>query len=171
MTKTFLFLSVVVAMALQCVLAAVINLAGVKLDLMPAVVVFAALYASWRRAIFVAVAGGLLLDALSFQPLGLSVAPLAIAAAAINHFQRVLYRDNMLLHAALGGATSLAASLWTWMLLRFTATPLPFQFGIVGKIGLIALLAAVGTPLLLSLLNHAARLARQGTDDEEMEVF
>lgn len=171
MTKTFLFLAVVLAMALQCTLAAVVNISGAKLELVPAMVVFAALFANWRRALFVAVAGGLLFDALSYQPLGLSVAPLAVATVAINHFQRVLYRRNILLQIALGGATSFAVSVWTWMLLRFTATPLPLQLDILEKIVLIALLAAAGTPLLLWLLNIAARLTRQGTDGEEVEVF
>lgn len=171
MTKTFLFASVVVAMALQCALAAVVNVAGVKLDLMPTVVVFAALFASWNRALFVAVACGVLLDALSFQALGLSVAPLAIAAAVISHFQRVLYRDNILLQLALGGGTSLATSIWTWLLLRAGDTPLPFEFGIAAKMALIALLAALGTPLLLWLLKSAARWFRQWPGEKEVEVF
>ncbi len=171
MSKTFLFVAVVLAMALQCALAAVVNLAGVKLDLMPAMVVFGALFASWNRALFVAVACGLLLDALSFQPLGMSVAPLAVGAAAINHFQRVLYRDNILLRAALGGAISLAASLWTWLLLQFSTTPLPLQFWIAAKMALIALLAALGTPPLLWLLNRAARWFGQWTSDKEAEAF
>ncbi len=171
MTKTFLVPAVLVAMVLQCTLAAVVNLAGAKLDLMPAVVVFAALFATWRRALLVAVTGGLLLDALSLQPLGLSIPPLAVAAAAINHFQRVLYRDNILLQMALGGATSLAGSVWTWLLLQCSATPLPLQAGIVQKILLIALLAAVGAPILLWLLKITARLLRQATEDEEVEVF
>jgi len=171
MTKTFLFAAVVLVMALQCALAAVVNVAGVKFDLMPAMVVFAALFASWKHALFVAVVCSLLLDALSFQALGLSIAPLAVAAAAINHFQRVLYRDNILLQAALGGATSLAASVWTWLLLRLGETPLPFEFGIAAKIALIALLVALGTPLFLWLLKCAARWCGQWLHEKEAEVF
>jgi rod shape-determining protein MreD len=171
MTKTFLFLAVVLAMTLQCTLAAVVNLSGARLDLMPAVVVFAALFASWPRALFTAVAGGLLLDLLSFQPLGLSIAPFAVAAMVVNHFQRVLYRDNILLQIALGGATSLAGSVWSWLLLRFSATPLPLQFDIAEKIALMAMLSAAGTPLLLWVLKITARLTRQEADDEEVEVF
>ncbi len=171
MTKTFLFAVVAVAMALQCALAAVVNVAGVKLDLMPAVVVFAALFASWDCALFVAVACGVLLDALSFQALGLSVAPLAVTAVTINHFRRGLYRDNILLQLALGGGTSLAASVWTWLLLGLGATPLPFEFGIAAKMALIALLAALGTPLLLWLLRSAARWFQQWPGEKEVEVF
>ncbi|MBI5687484.1 MAG: rod shape-determining protein MreD [Verrucomicrobia bacterium] len=171
MTKTFLLAAVVLAMALQCALAAVVNVAGVKLDLTPAVVVFAALFASWNRALFAAVACGVLLDALSFQALGLSVAPLAVAAAVISHFQRVLYRDNILLQLALGGATSLALSVWTWLLLGLGATPLPFEFGIAAKMALIALLAALGTPPLLWLFKGAARWTGQWPGAKEVEVF
>ena len=171
MTKAFLFAAVILTMALQCAQAAVVNLPGVKFDLMPAMVVFAALFAPWNRALFAAVACSILLDALSFQPLGLSAAPLAIAAAAINHFQRILFRDNILLQAALGGATSLAVSVWTWILLRFGATPLPLETGIAAKMILIASLAALGTPLLLWLLNSAARWLRQWPDEKQAEVF
>jgi rod shape-determining protein MreD len=171
MTKTFLFATVVFAMALQCALAAVVNVAGVKLDLMPAMIVFAALFASWNRALFVAVAGGLLLDALSFQPPGMSVAPLVVSAAAINHFQRVLYRDNILLQFALGAGTSLAVSVWTWLLLAVSDTPLPLEFAIAAKMALIAMLAALGTPLLLWLLKGTARWIGQWPGEKEVEVF
>jgi len=162
---------VVAAMALQCALAAVVTVAGVKLDLMPAVVVFAGLFASWNRALFAAAACGLLLDALSFQALGLSVVPFAVAAAVINHFQRVLYRDNMVLQLALGAATSLAVSLWTWLLLQFGAAPLPFEAAIAAKVAIIALLAALGTPLTLWLLKSAARWVGQLPGGQEAEVF
>ncbi|MCX6907554.1 MAG: hypothetical protein NTY01_05870 [Verrucomicrobia bacterium] len=171
MSKTFLFAAVVLTMALQCALAGVVHLAGAKLDLMPAMVVFAGLFTAWNRALFVAVACGLLFDALSFQALGLSVAPLAAAAAVINHFQRVLYRDNVVLQLALGAATSLAVSLWTWLLLQFGATPLPFEFEIAAKVALIALLAALGTPLLLWLMKGAARWFGQLPGGQKAEVF
>lgn len=171
MTKTFLFAAVVAATAVQCALAAVVTVAGVKLDLMPAVVVFAALFSSWNRALFAAAACGLLLDALSFQALGLSVAPFAVAAAVINHFQRVLYRDNIVLQLALGGATSFAVSLWTWLLLQFSATPLPFEVAIAAKVALIAVLAAIGTPLALWLLKSTARWVGQLPGGQEAEVF
>jgi rod shape-determining protein MreD len=171
MTKTFLFAAVVLAMALQCALAAVVNAAGAKFDLMPAMVVFAALYAPWSRALFVAVACGLLFDALSFQAPGMSVAPLVAAAAVINHFQRVLYRDNIVLQLALGGATSLMVSAWTWLLLLPGATPLPLEFGITAKMALIALLAALATPLVLWLFKSAARWFHQWPGAEKLEVF
>lgn len=171
MTKTFLFTAVVMAMALQCALAGVLHPAGAKLDLMPAMVVFAALFASWNRALFVAAVCGLLFDALSFQALGLSVPPLTVAAAVINHFQRVLYRDNIVLQLALAGATSLAVSLWTWLLLQFCATPLPFEFAIAAKVALIGLLASLGTPLLLWLMKIAARWFGQLPCGQEAEVF
>lgn len=158
-------------MAFQCALAAVVSLAGVKFDLMPATVVFAALFAPWNRTLFVAVVCGLLLDALSFQALGLSVAPFAVAAAAINHFQRILYRDNILLQAALGSAVSLASSVWTWLLLALSPTPLPFESGIAAKMALIALLAALGAPILLWLLKSAARWCGQWPGTEKAEVF
>jgi rod shape-determining protein MreD len=171
MSKTFLIIAVVAAMALQCALAAVLNVAGAKLDLMPAVVVFAALFGSWNRALLTAVACGLLLDALSFQPLGMSVAPFAAAAAVINHFQRILYRDNIALQFALGGATSFAASVWTWLLLAGSETPLPFELRIAAKMVLIANLTALGTPVVLWLLRSAVRWPGQRPGDKEVEVF
>lgn len=171
MTKSFLLAAAMLVMAFQCALAAVVNLAGVKFDLMPAMVVFAALFASWNRALLVAIVCGLLLDALSFQTLGLSVVPFAVVAAAINHFQRVLFRDNILLQAAFGGAISLALSAWTWLLLALSETPLPLEFGIAAKMALIALLAALAAPLLLWLLKSAARCCGQWPVPENTEVF
>jgi rod shape-determining protein MreD len=166
MSTSILILIAVLAMGIQCTLAGVIHLAGAKLDLMPAMVTYAALTASWSQALVVAVTCGLLLDMFSFPPLGLSVPPLIVAAMLINHFQKLLYRDHALVQGTLAGATSLGVSLWTGLLLRASDHPLPFDWRTALKMLLIAALAAVVAPAWCWLLDHA----RRPRADEPMEV-
>jgi len=168
MTKTFLLCSALALMAIQCSLAAFV-LFGVKVDLVPVMVLFAALSSSWQRALLAAVFSALLLDALSSAPLGLSIPPAAVASVVINHFRTILYRDNWLLQCLLAAGVSLSCSLWTWLMLVLGATPLPLSFGVIAKMGLIALLAVAVTPPLLWLLYRLGR--RLGQESVEVDTF
>jgi len=168
MTKTFLICCALALMAIQCSLAA-FAVFGAKLDLVPVMVIFAALTSSWQRALLVAAFSALLLDALSSAPLGLSIPPAAVAAVVINHFRRIFYRENWLLQSLLAAGVSLGCSVWTLLMLSLGATPLPLNFGVIGKMGLIALLAVAVTPPLLWLLGRLGHWLRQ--EEAEVETF
>jgi membrane-anchored protein YejM (alkaline phosphatase superfamily) len=169
MSLWFLIAAAVVAMGAQCSLSGMFNIGGARLDLMPGVVLYAALTGSWQQTMGTAVAAALLLDTPSFARLGLSLPPFLAVGLAINHFQKVLYRDHALVRFGLAAAISLAASLWTWLALRLTATPLPMTAGVAGKILLISLLAASAALPLFWMLDVARRWRRY--DPVETETF
>ena len=165
--STRLYMLVIVAtMALQCWFAAAFDIAGAKLDLMPIVVVYAALNGSWTQTLLVATVSGLMLDTLSLAPFGLSVPPLVAGAVAINHFQRILFRDNALVQCILSGGMSAAVSLWTWLLLRAGVAPLPATVDVWVKMLIISGMTASVAPALFWVLAWFRRERR----DEPLKV-
>lgn len=157
------------AMGFQCSIGGVFNAGGAKLDLMPAIVLYAALTGSWQQTMGTAVVAALLLDTPSFALLGLSVPPFLVMGLAISHFQKVLYRDHAIVQCGFAAAISLANSLWTWLVLQLTASPLPMTIGVVAKILVIAALAAAVAPPLFWALDLMRRWRRY--DPVEAETF
>ena len=166
MSPGFLIFVALATMAVQCSLGAVLEIAGVKLDLTPAVVAYAALNGSWQLSLLAAVIGGFLLDVLSLAPFGLSVPPLVITAMTINHFQRILYRDNGFVQFLLTAGVSLVLSFWTWFLLLMSPAPLPDTLQIWLKMLVMATMTALVAPVVFLILNRL----RQARRHEPMEV-
>lgn len=75
-------------------------------DLLPALVVYSALYAGLPTTAAVAVLGGLGSDALSSGPFGLGVVPLVVLGAVLHWRREVILRDSVWAQAALGGAAT-----------------------------------------------------------------
>lgn len=157
MTTNFLMITTLAMIVAQCAIASAINIAGVKFDLMPALVLYAALSTSWPRTLAVAIVAGLIIDALSLGAFGLSLPPLAIAGVIINHFQKVLYRDQWPLQCVLAAGISLGCSIWTWLLLHTGPTPLAMTLDIVLKMLLMASLASLVTTPIFWLLDLIGR--------------
>ncbi len=95
----------------------------VQVDLMPALVVYAALHTGFPVTLGIAVLGGLGVDALSSGPFGLSVAPLAVLGAVLQWRRDVLLRDSPWAQAALGSVATVAVAGVTLVLL-FVLWPL-----------------------------------------------
>ncbi len=89
----------------------------VQLDLLPALVVYAALCVGLPTTAAVALLGGLGADALSSGPFGLRVVPL-LALGAVLHWRRdVILRDSAWAQAALGGAATFGVTAGSILLL------------------------------------------------------
>jgi len=125
---------------------------GAQVDLLPALMVYAALYADIVTISLLAVLGGVMFDSLSANPLGISIVPLMLAG-----FPMYLRRDLILRHSPfaqlmLGGAASAVVpaltvlfllnggkqpvigwgSLWQWIVMTVAgalATPVIFALG------------------------------------------
>lgn len=94
----------------QCRWDGVRGVVGAQPDLMPALVVYAALSSGLGVTVATAVVAGMAADTVSSGPFGLSVLPLA-AVGVILHLRRdLLLRESVWAQALLGGAGSLAAT-------------------------------------------------------------
>jgi rod shape-determining protein MreD len=138
-------------------------------DLLPALVVYAALTANLPTTLATALLGGLALDALSSGPFGLSVLPLSLLGVLLHIRRDLLLRESGWAQAFLGGTATLAVAvsslallflLWPLVSGRSRAIPfLPEQRagmlslpalgpGLLWQFLFLALVGAVATPLI-----------------------
>ncbi|HXT13403.1 MAG TPA: hypothetical protein VN873_17735 [Candidatus Angelobacter sp.] len=82
------------------------NLLGAQIDLLPAIVVYAALTAGLPTITAVSVMGGLMFDSLSANPLGISVLPLFAVGFAIHTQRELILRDELFAQSVLGLSAS-----------------------------------------------------------------
>ena len=90
---------------------------GAQTDLLPALIVYASLTGGLTTVALLAVCGGLWFDALSANPLGITMLPLFLIGLAINRQREFILRDQIFAQFILGLAASAAAPLLTLLLL------------------------------------------------------
>ena len=135
------------------------NLIGAQPDLLPSLVVYASLSSGLTLGTLVAVCGGLWMDSLSWNPLGISLIPLFLVAMIIQQYRGLILRDQIYAQFVIGlissAATPLAvlllvlnttrvpligwSSLWQWVVVALVGgvfTPAWFMFfgWLVGKL-------------------------------------
>jgi uncharacterized membrane protein len=90
---------------------------GAQIDLLPALVVYAALSGNPLLTTLIAVFGGLWLDSLSFNPLGVSIGPLMITGMVLLHFRELVLREQLSAQFIMGLAAGAAVPLMVVLLL------------------------------------------------------
>jgi rod shape-determining protein MreD len=93
------------------------SLLGAQIDLLPALVVYASLTAGLTTLALLAVCGGVWFDALSANPLGISILPLFVIGFFIQRQREFILRDQVFAQFTLGLIASGAAPLLTLLLL------------------------------------------------------
>ena len=92
-------------------------LLGAQIDLLPALVVYAALSAGLPTVTLVSVLGGLFFDSLSANPLGISVMPLFVTGFLISMQRELILRDQFFAQFVLGLSASAFVPAATLLLL------------------------------------------------------
>ena len=101
------------------------HLLGAQVDLLPSLVVYAALSSGVVTLSLVAVCGGLWFDSLSANPLGLSILPLFVIGLLIQRSREFILRDQPYAQMLLGLTASALAPLGSLLILVNTdARPL-----------------------------------------------
>jgi rod shape-determining protein MreD len=134
----------------ESVLGAPRHLLGAQVDLLPALMVYAALNADIVTISLLAVLGGMWFDSLSANPLGISILPLIVAGFAVYVRRDLILRQAPFAQLLLGGAASAVVpgltvllllnggqqpligwgSLWQWLVMTGVgalATPVIFK--------------------------------------------
>ncbi len=88
-----------------------------RVDVLPALMVYAALRADWPAIGLLALVGGLAFDTLSANPLGSSVLPLLAVGAALYARRELILRDQPFAQFVLGSVASAVAPLLAVVLL------------------------------------------------------
>jgi len=93
---------------------------GVQIDLLPGLVVYASLSSGILTVTLVSVCGGLWLDSLSANPLGISILPLFVVGLLIQRSRDLILREQPFAQFVLGTTGSAAVSLGTVLLIMNT---------------------------------------------------
>lgn len=130
------------------------NVLGAQVDLLPALMVYAALNAGLPTIAALAVLGGMWFDTFSANPLGVAILPLFVAGFPIYLRRDLLLREAPFAQFVLGAAASaLTPALTLLMLLSGGRTPLmgwgtPWQWLVMTAGG------AVATPFIFALMSR-----------------
>jgi len=126
---------------------------GAQISLLPALMICASLMRGIWVTTLLAILGGLWVDSLSNNPLGVSVLPLFLVGFGVCHFRDLLLRQNVFAQFVLGLAASVIIPLLTlFFILNVGGSPLMgwksiWQFIVMAAGG------GVATPLLFRILD------------------
>jgi rod shape-determining protein MreD len=130
---------------------------GAQIDLLPAIVVYASLRSDLVTVALVAVLGGLWFDALSVNPLGISILPLFVVGFLIYPRRGLIMRDQFYARFVLGlGASALVPVLTLLLLLSARHTP-PVGWGTLWVLIVMSVGGGLLTPVCFGLLDALTR--------------
>jgi cell shape-determining protein MreD len=146
LNSILILLMAFLAVYLEATLDVCRNWLGAQIDILPVLMVYTALTASFGMVIGLALAGGLWFDSLSANPLGLSVMPLFIVGLLIYAQRDLILREQSFAQIAIGLAAGLLVPALSLLLLLTTrATPL-LGWATVWQLIVMSLSAGVLTP-------------------------
>lgn len=130
------------------------HLFGVQIDLIPSLVVYAALSGGVLTFTIVALSCGLWIDSLSANPLGISLLPLFLVGLVIHQFSDLILRQQAFAQFILGLCATAAVPIVTLVLLMNTQVqPLLSWFSLWQWIAM-SLMGGAITPLWFFVFNR-----------------
>lgn len=130
------------------------NTFGAQIDLLPALMVFAALTSDIITVTLLAIVGGLLFDSLSLNPLGVSILPLFLIGFVIYRQRELLMREHPFAQFMMGGVASALHPLMTLFLLMNAGMVPLIGWKSLWQLFVLAWAGAVATPLFFKLFSR-----------------
>lgn len=127
------------------------NILGVQIDLLPALMVFAALTSDIITVIALAIIGGLLFDSLSLNPLGVSILPLFLIGVVIHRQRELLMREHFFAQFIMGVVASALHPLMTLFLLMNGGTVPLIGWKSLWQLFVLAWAGGIAAPLFFKL--------------------
>jgi rod shape-determining protein MreD len=150
-------LATVAAVFAESTFGGIRHLLGAQVDLLPAIVVYAALRTGLVTMSLVATLGGLLFDSLSANPLGISVLPLFIPGFVIYLKRELILQDQLFAQCVIGlCASAVTPALTLLLLLTAGHTPL-LGWGSLWQWIVMSVGGAIATPVLFLLFDRFDR--------------
>ncbi len=141
----------------EATLAAPRQLLGAQVDLLPALMVYAALNAGLPTIALLAVLGGVWFDTLSANPLGVSILPLVVIGWPIYWRRDLILHDLPFAQFVLGAVASALAPALTMLLLLSGGKDLLVGWGTLWQWLVMTFVGAVATPFIFSLMDACNR--------------
>jgi rod shape-determining protein MreD len=124
---------------------------GAQVDLLPALMVYAALYAGLVNLSVLAVLGGLWFDCLSANPLGISILPLYAVGFVIYLQRDLILRDSSFAQVFIGAVAGAVVPFLTVLLLLSAGKPLLLDWGSLWQWIVMTAGVAVATPVIFTV--------------------
>jgi rod shape-determining protein MreD len=140
-----------IAVFAQAVIPLPRHLLGAQIDLLPALIVYAALNTNIVVLSLLAVFGGLWFDSLSANPLGLTILPLFIVGFPIYLQRDLILRELPFAQVVLGGVATAAVELLAVLLLLSSGQKPLLGLGSLWQWIVMTGAGAVATPMLFTL--------------------
>jgi cell shape-determining protein MreD len=133
------------------------HLVAAQIDLLPPLMVYAALCTGLTTVTLLAVCGGLWFDSLSANPLGITVLPLFAIGLVIHLKRDLILRDETFAQLVLGlGASASAPVLTVLLLLTLGHAPL-LGWGTLWQLIVLGAGGAIATPICFELFGWLQR--------------
>ena len=130
---------------------------GAQVDLLPALVVYAALRTHLTTLALLAIGGGLGFDTLSLNPLGVTILPLFLVGLALHARRDLILREQPFAQFVLGAAAGvLTPTLTVLLLLTAGHSPL-LGWGSVWQLMVLGIAGGALTPLVFLFFDASAR--------------
>ena len=139
---------ILLATALQARMPTLWWLGGLRVELLPALVAYVSLTMHRRRALALAIAAGLMQDALSATPFGVSALAYGVAAVLMTSLRGALDRDLPWIQLGAGALTSIVASIIPLFVVGVS-------FSAVIKMLLVASISGAFTVMLFFALDYS----------------
>lgn len=129
------------------------NLLGAQIDLLPALMIYAALNSNVIFMSLLAIFGGLCFDSLSANPLGVSILPLFLVSFPVFLQRDLILRELPFAQLVLGGVASAIAPLVSVLLLLTAGKHPLIGWGSLWQWIVMTVGGAVATPFFFALFN------------------
>ena len=157
LNSMLVLLAAFVAVFLEAVMDLPRNILGAQVDLLPALMVYAALSSNMITVSLLAVVGGMCFDSLSANPLGITVLPLFLVGYALNLKKELLLSDQKFAQAAIGLIASVITPAGIMLMLSCTRNAPALGWETLWQWFVMSLGGSLATPLLFMMfgrLNH-----------------
>lgn len=157
MKLAFMLLVVVLVVYWQAAFDGLRRLLGAQPDLLPSLVVYAALAEGLGAVALVSLVGGLFMDSLSANPLGLSVLPLFLSGFLMYGLRGLLLRDQLFAQVVLGAGAAAVASVLSLLFLLSRGDPPPLGWGTLWQLLVMIVGPALTTPVWFVFFDWSRR--------------
>ena len=120
---------------------------GAQIELLPSLMIYAGLGADLVTISLLAVLGGLWLDSLSANSLGISILPLFMVGLVVQRYRGLILRDQRFAQMVLGASASAAAPVMTLLLLLNTHRQPLLGWGLIWHLLVMAAAGGLMTPV------------------------
>jgi rod shape-determining protein MreD len=153
----FILLAAFLAVYTQATFDTFRNLVGAQFDLLPALIVYTALTHRIEVVAALAFCGGIWMDSLSVNPLGVTVLPLFGVGVIIYRYRSLLLRDHTYAQFFMGLVASAIAPAATLIILLSLDTNPIFGWASLWQWFVVAIIGAIATPLCFGFFDWLNR--------------